>query len=182
MIIGITGTNGAGKGTVVERLKQKGFRHYSARDFIAAEAERRGLPTDRGTLGQVGDDLRKTHAPGYIARELLRMAQEGGTDAVIESLRNVGEAAYLKSQGMVIWAVDAGRALRYERAFRRGSSTDHVTFEQFVEQEEAEMRQSDPHRMNIFGVMQMADVTLMNDGTQEELYQQVDEALMGAGV
>lgn len=177
MIIGITGTNGAGKGTVVDYLKQKGFVHCSARDFIAKEVERRGLPVTRVTLGQVGDDIRKSNAPGYIARELLRMAQESGRDAVIESLRNVGEAQYLKSQGLVIWAVDAERGLRYERAVKRGSSTDHVTFEEFVAQEEAEMRQSDPHRMNIFGVMQMADVTLINDGTPEELYKQVEEAL-----
>lgn len=177
MIIGITGTNGAGKGTVVDYLKQKGFKHCSARDFIAQEVERRGLPVTRVTLGQVGDDLRLTHAPGYIANELLKIAQESGGDAVIESLRNVGEAEYLKSRGVIIWAVDADRALRYERAVKRGSQTDHVTLEEFIAQEEVEMRQPDKHRMNIFGVMQMADVILTNNGTPEELQKQIEEAL-----
>ena len=34
MIIGITGTLGAGKGTVVDFLKEKGFRHFSVRDYL----------------------------------------------------------------------------------------------------------------------------------------------------
>ena len=34
-IVGITGTLGAGKGTVVEYLtQQKGFKHYSARGLL----------------------------------------------------------------------------------------------------------------------------------------------------
>jgi len=34
MIIGITGTLGAGKGTIVEILKKKWFGHYSVREFL----------------------------------------------------------------------------------------------------------------------------------------------------
>ena len=37
MIIGITGTLGAGKGAVVEFLKQKDFKHYSVRNFLIEE-------------------------------------------------------------------------------------------------------------------------------------------------
>ena len=36
-VFGITGTNGSGKGTVVEFLKQKGFKHYSASELILEE-------------------------------------------------------------------------------------------------------------------------------------------------
>src|SRR3989344_3951257 len=42
MIIGVTGTNGAGKGTVVDYLvSKKGFKHYSAREFIVEEVIKR---------------------------------------------------------------------------------------------------------------------------------------------
>ena len=42
--IGITGTLGAGKGTIVDYLvKNRGFVHYSVRAFITEEIKRRGL-------------------------------------------------------------------------------------------------------------------------------------------
>ncbi|MDR0438308.1 MAG: AAA family ATPase, partial [Bacteroidales bacterium] len=51
MIIGITGTIGAGKGTIVDYLvSQKGFLHFSVRDFLSEEIERRGLPVNRDTM------------------------------------------------------------------------------------------------------------------------------------
>lgn len=181
MIIGITGTNGAGKGTVVDYLVQhKGFKHYSARDFIVEEISRRGIPLERNAMREVGNDLRATHGPGYIIQELYRRALSDGADAVIESIRTLGEISELKKSGVLLWAVDADKRSRYERSVLRGSSTDHVTFEQFVEQENREMRSNDPGRQNIHAVMQLADAVLTNDGTPEELYAQVEEALKKA--
>lgn len=178
MIIGITGTNGAGKGTVVDYLvKEKGFTHYSARNFIVEEVERRGMPVNRDSTNVVGNDLRANFGPGYIIEQLFAQAKEAGGNAVIESLRAVGEAEFLKAQDALLWAVDADRKARYERSVKRGSGTDHVTFEQFCEQEDRELSQKERHKMNIFGVMQMADAVLINDGTPEELYSQVEAAL-----
>ena len=43
MIIGITGTDGAGKGSVVDYLvKEKGFVHYSGRGVIVEAIEAKG--------------------------------------------------------------------------------------------------------------------------------------------
>ena len=180
MIIGITGTNGAGKGTVVDYLvKQKGFTHYSARNFIVEEVERRGMPVNRDSTNIVGNDLRATNGPGYIIEQLFAQAKGAGGSGVIESLRAVGEAEFLKAQGALLWAVDADRGARYERSIKRGSGTDHVTFEQFCEQEDRELSQTERHKMNIFGVMKMADAVLTNNSTPEELYAQVEETLRG---
>ena len=42
IVIGITGTLGAGKGTIVDYLvKNKGFNHFSVRSFIAQEIQNR---------------------------------------------------------------------------------------------------------------------------------------------
>ncbi|MDE1944642.1 MAG: AAA family ATPase, partial [Patescibacteria group bacterium] len=115
MIIGITGTNGSGKGTVVDYLVEKGFRHYSARDFIVAEIERRDLPVDRPHMQQMGNELRRAHGPTYIIEQLFAAAEEGGGNAVLESVREVAGAKFLKQRGAVILATDADRKLRYER-------------------------------------------------------------------
>ena len=86
IIIGITGTLGAGKGTVADYLKNKyGLLHYSARDFIVDEIERRGLPVNRDIMTEVANDLRKLHHPGYIIEQLYNRAITSGKNSIIES-------------------------------------------------------------------------------------------------
>ncbi len=177
MIIGITGTLGAGKGTVVEYLKTKGFTHYSASGFITEEIVRRALPVNRDTMREVADSLREMHGPGYITNELLARAAQTGGDAVIESIRSVGEAENLKNHGAILWAVDADIRTRYERITKRKSEKDSVTFEHFVEQEKQESDNTEPFKMNLPKCIAMADAVITNDGTQEELFTQVESAL-----
>lgn len=177
MIIGITGTLGAGKGTVVEYLKEKGFKHFSARSFFVEEINKRGLSVNRDTMVEVANDLRAKFGPGYFTQEALKRAGQEGGDVVIESIRSIGEAEYLKSQGATLWAVDADIHKRYERIAKRQSETDKITFEKFVEDENKEMENPDPTKQNIAAVMHMADAVIMNDGSQEELFAQVEEAL-----
>lgn len=177
MIIGITGTLGAGKGTVVEYLKSKGFKHFSARDVWNEEIVRRGLPINRDNMVVVANELRAQHGSDYFARRALEKAREEGVDAVIESIRSIGEAEHLKENGAILWAVDADRKLRYERAVLRGSETDKISYEKFVEDEEKEFANTDRNKQNISGVMKMADAVFENNGTKEELFAQVEAAL-----
>lgn len=181
MIIGITGTLGAGKGTVVEYLVgQKGFTHYSARDFWNEEIARRGLVSNRDVMTQVANELRAQHGPDYFAKEALKRAKKKGGDAVIESVRSVGEAKHLKENGALLWAVDADRKLRYERVVLRATAFDKISFEKFVADEEREFANTDPTKQNISGVMKMSDEVFQNNGTKEELFAQVGETLKKA--
>ncbi len=178
MIVGITGTIGAGKGTVVDYLvREKGFAHRSVRDFLMAELAARGLPPDRDHLREVGNELRAAHGPSYIIEQLWRQAGEAGGDTLIESVRSVGEADFLKKHGALLLAVDADRRLRYGRITARGLSTDHVDFATFVRQEDLEMASDDPAGQNLAAVMAMADCRIENDGTLEELQERVEGVL-----
>lgn len=180
MIVGITGTLGAGKGTVVEYLKSRGFKHYSMSGFIAEEIARRNLPVNRDTLTQVGNDLRKTHGPAYLTDQLLARAAAAGGDAVIESVRSVGEVENLKNHGALIWAVDADIHKRYERIAQRKSEKDLVSFDKFVSDEARESHNEEPWLMNLPRCIAMADHVFENNGTPQELFAQVEQALANA--
>ena len=177
MILGITGTNGAGKGTVVEFFKAHGFAHFSNSGLIIEEIERRGLPVNRDNTRLVANDLRKKFGPAYLVEENYARASAAGGDAVIEALRVVGEALFLKEHGVPIIAVDADRKLRYERVVGRAGALDQVSFEHFCTQEDREMNGTEPWDMNIAEVVRMADYTITNNGTKEELLVQAEAAL-----
>lgn len=179
MIIGIAGSFGAGKGTVVDYLlAHKGFTHYSASGFITEEVLQRGLPVNRDSMAIVANDLRKTYGPSYIIDTLYSRAQAVEGDAVIESLRAVAEVKRIQEIGGVVLGVDAPPQLRYERSMARGSIKDGVSYEKWQEQEAFESTQDDPTKQNIFGALKLADCVLHNEGTLEALYAQLEDFLV----
>lgn len=179
MIIGITGTDGAGKGSVVDYLvKEKGFTHYSARSVIVEAIQAKGLTVHREHMRMVANELRATQGRDVIVVRALKKSLEDDVDAfVVESIRAVAEAETLKQNGGILLAVDAEERVRYERIVVRGSESDNVSFEEFQRQEQLEMNDPDPNGMQKGQVMKMADYTVLNNGTIEELQAQVDEVL-----
>ena len=179
IIIGITGTLGAGKGTVVEYLKEKyGFVHFSVRDFLKEEVDRRGMPQNRDSYTVVANELRANHSPSYIVDQLYERAAAKGINAIIESVRSPGEIDALENRGQFqLWAVDADPKIRFERAVLRNSETDHVDYDTFIANEQREMTSTDPHKQNLSVCISRAKAVLHNDGNLEELYRQVDAAL-----
>ncbi|MBR5831501.1 MAG: AAA family ATPase [Bacteroidales bacterium] len=177
--IGITGTLGAGKGTIVDYLvKEKGFVHFSVRDFITKEIERRGMPVNRDSMTIVGNDLRKQHSPSYITDELYKQAQETGKNCIIESVRTPLEVSELrKHSNFYLFAIDADAKVRYERIVVRGSSTDNVSFETFIANEQREMTSDDPNKQNLKACIEQADYLFSNDGDFEDLHKKIEEVL-----
>lgn len=176
-IIGITGTLGAGKGTIVEYLvKNKGFQHYSVRQYLIEEIEKRGLPVNRDSMTSIANELRAANTPYYIVAELYKQALKSGKDAVIESIRTPGEVKFLQKQGnFILIAVDADPKTRFDRIKIRKSATDQIDFETFLANEKREMTTEDPNKQNLQKCIQMADITLHNDGSIDELIQQLEE-------
>lgn len=179
IIIGITGTIGAGKGTVVEYLiDKKGFKHFSARAFLVEEIEKRGLENNRDNMVLVANDLREKNSPSFVADELFKRALESGNNCVIESLRTSGEIESLKSKGnFTLLAIDADPKIRYERIIGRSSSTDNISFEKFLADEQREMESTDPNKQNLSKCIGMADFVINNNGTLEELTSKLEEIM-----
>lgn len=177
--IGITGTIGAGKGTIVDYLiQQRGFAHYSVRAFITDEINRRGLPLDRDSMTLVGNDLRATHSPSYIVEQLYHRAQLSGKNCIIESIRTPGEVAALRGKdNFYLFAVDADAHIRYDRVVLRGSETDHISFDTFLANERREMSSDDPNKQNLGVCISLADFRFNNDGSISDLQRQVEDVL-----
>ncbi len=179
LIIGITGTNGAGKGTVVEYLvKQKGFKHFSASGLIRDEIIKRKMPVNRDNMIIVGNDLRAKNGAGYIAEELIRRASINKVNCIIESIRTLGEVDKLREKGGILLAIDANEELRYKRILLRGGDKDKVSFEQFLAQEKGEMQSVDPNKQNLLTCKKEADYLIENNGTIDDLNQKIEELLI----
>ncbi len=178
-IIGITGTLGAGKGTVVEYLTgQKGFLHYSVRDFLRQEIVRQGQRVNRDTLTHTANSIRAEKGSSYIVQQLFERARSKGSDCVIESIRTPGEIDALeKNRDFYLLAVDADPGLRYNRIRSRGSETDMVSFDVFRMNEEREMHSFDPNKQNLSECIARADYVIVNNGTISDLNLETEKFL-----
>lgn len=176
MIIGITGTDGAGKGAVVDYLvTHKGFVHYSARSIFVEEILKRGIENNRANMRIVANDIRRERGNDYVVTSSLQRAKEAGHEyIVIESIRASAEAETLKQNGGILLCVDADQMIRFERIKKRASSSDNVSFDEFVFLETREMNDPDPNGMQKEKVMRMADYIITNNVSLEDLHAQID--------
>jgi len=176
MIIGLTGSLAAGKGVVSDFLKEREFKHYSVRNFLIEEIEKRGLPVNRDSMVSVANQLREINHPGYLAEQLYEKAKAEGGDCIIESLRTPGEILLLREKGnFILIAVDADPRIRYERAVVRKSETDRISFEEFMENEKREMDSDNPNKQNLRKCIEMADFLLENNGDLVELNERLEK-------
>jgi dephospho-CoA kinase len=183
LLLGITGTLGAGKGTVVDYLMEKhGFLHYSVRSYLTEVIKERGLPVNRDSMTMVANELRAKNSPSYLIEQLLvkAAADTSGNGAIIESIRTPGEIDALEAIGegnFFLVAVDCDPALRYSRITGRGSATDSVSFDKFLSDEKREMTSTDPNKQNLSVCIQRSSYTLANDTTKAEFHAKIDVAL-----
>lgn len=179
IVIGITGTLGAGKGTVVDYLvNKKGFRHYSMSGFLKEKLVNKGLEPTRDNLRIIANEIRTKYGPDYIIKKLFNRAKKENSNVVIESIRNPKEAEFIKSQkNGYLFAVDANCKTRYIRIQKRNSEKDNITFKKFKEQEKKESQSKDPNAQNLPRCILMADFKLDNNSTISELYEKVEKTI-----
>lgn len=176
-IIGLAGTNGAGKDTLGDlRLERHNARKVSLSDILRIEADKRGLSHERGNLSGISVEISSKLGAGALSAMTIhnfhktRTPDEAGLSIV--SIRRPDEARAIQEAGGALLWIDADREIRYQRIVEgnRGRIDDVVTFEEFCAQEDKEMhpRGDDPFALNMAGVRDMADIHLINEFNSKE--------------
>ncbi len=181
MIIGLAGTIGAGKGTVVEYLKSKGFAHYSISKLLGELVEKEGNPKTRDFLSPMATRLQKEFPGGVVEKSYReKFLIENPEHAIFEAIHRQSEASFLRSIGAKIIGVDADFEQRYKRTVARNEGEkDRVGYEEWVTQArlEEEGGGDSLRDNNIKEVIRSADATLINNGTFEEFRTQIEMVL-----
>jgi dephospho-CoA kinase len=171
-LIGLTGTNGSGKGEAAAFFRGRGYAYFSLSDILRDELAARGEAVTRDNLIRTGNELRERFGPDVLARRT--MAKVGGP-AVIDSIRNTREVAFLRRQpGFLLLAFDAPVALRFARVSLRGRDESAADVEAFRRKEEEE-RAGGATAQQLDACMAAADRLIFNDGTIADLHRKLEE-------
>lgn len=177
MIIGITGTNGAGKDLVSQiLLKRLGWPYFSLSDELRRIALENNLDVSRPSLQKLGDELRQQHGASYLSQKIVDRAAD---DFVVVSLRNSKECEPFKQKSkFVLIAVDAPIETRYERiAGRDRDGESGWSLADFKRNEEEFEMSGGEYGRQLGKMMEMADIVIVNDGTIEGLEKKVDQII-----
>ena len=173
-LIGLTGTNSAGKGEVASFFEKKGYAYFSLSDLIRDELRRIGKEVTRDNLIKMGNDLREKGGHDILAKLVMKKVKD---KSVIDSIRNPKEVEYLRAQkNFILLAVDAPVELRYERAKKRGRAESASTLEEFIKKEAEEMTDLEKGQQ-LHNCMKMADFLVINDGSLKDLHRRLEELL-----
>ena len=172
MIVGLTGKNASGKGEVAGYLVKKGFSYFSLSDILREEAKKLGIEETRKNLIKLGNDMRKKHSAGILAKLIMKRLKG---NCVVDSIRNPEEIEELrKNKDFILLGIDAPVEIRFERAKKRGRNENAKTLSEFktVEQKE-NLKKPENQQLDI--CLKMADKIIINDGNLESLHKRIDD-------
>ena len=170
--MGLTGRNASGKSTFVEWFSAKGLRSVSCSDSIRAWLAEQGIESTREALIEGGRELRRQGGGGVLAEMLLEILSPGRSGRLYQDTSRGGGP---QGEGdFFLIEVRADQEARWERMNQRGRS-DPLDKEVFLRQEEAEASSKDEAGQALDATAEMADITIDNDGTLEELERKLEE-------
>ncbi len=178
MIIGVSGPIAAGTDSVADILMSKGYKWFAFSDILREEAKKRGIEISRKNLQDLGDELRQREGNGVIAKKIMKNFSKG-QNYVVGNIRNPGEVEELKKlKDFFLIKVDATIEKRFERVKLRKREDDVLVFEEFKKVEERDLGiGQEEHGQRHKDVFKMADFSIINEGSNEELKAEVEKVL-----
>ncbi|HRH22159.1 MAG TPA: AAA family ATPase [bacterium] len=173
-IIGFTGPISSGKTTAAKYLAEKfNGKIYGFSGPLRDILNRLYLPLERANMAKLSETIREAFGSDLISKTIAADIANDPCDFIIlEGLRRVPDLQTMKSlPGFRLLSVNADSKLRWERMTKRGQNADDATktYEVFLTDEQAEADRDIPV------VMSMAEATLDNNGSLEDLYNQLDK-------
>ena len=141
LIVCLTGMPGAGKSTIAEGLKSKGFEIINMGNAVRAEAKNRNLDPSGNNLGKLMLELREKNGPGAIAELVIPQIENSKSNVIIiDGIRSSPEIEVLRKYGRVkLLAIHASTDTRFGFLQKRGRSDDPQTKEIFEERDDREL-------------------------------------------
>jgi dephospho-CoA kinase len=180
IVVGLTGHAGCGKGTAAAYLKEKhGFDWIVFSDIIKEEAAKRGLlkgkslEAEKLALSKFGNDWRKeTGWNDVAARKIIeRIRKEKMQKVAVDGFRSVEEVELFRKtfKGFLLVRIETPADARWKRRLEQDPRSKKEDFEA--------RDKADLEIKGLDKVLKMADITIDNSGTKEELFQRMDEVL-----
>jgi len=167
---------GAGKSTIANGLKSKGFEIINMGDAVREEAKKRNLKPTNQNLGKLMLELREKNGPGAVA-ELIhdKIKNSDSNVIVIDGVRSNEEIKILRKIGIVkLLSVHASTDTRYSFLSDRGRSDDPPNRENFNERDTREIS------VGISTPIALADESISNNNlTINELIEYAYKIIQG---
>jgi len=170
-VVSIVGMAGAGKSEVAGLFEENGFIRIRFGDITDEEVKKRGLELNEESERQVRELLRKEYGMAAYAKmnlSRINLARKQ-SDVVIDGLYSWEEYTFLKTycgENFYVVAVWASPGTRYTRLTDRSNRS--LTLEEAANRDRAEVE-----NINKGGPIAMADFTIINESSLEELKEEV---------
>lgn len=178
-IIGVVGRNGSGKDALLNYVEQRcGVPIVSAGDVARSLAEKEGVEQTRQNLHQISEKYKSRYGEDYFMRRLNEKIEGSHWQvAGITGIRAPEDVRALRSKWgedfLLVHVEVTDPMIRFRRMQQRGKPRDPDTKEEFFQMEEEEEQM-----FHISRTVDMADITINNDGTLEEFHQNVQEKII----
>ena len=174
-VVAIVGMAGAGKSEVARVFEKDGFKKVRFGDITDRELKNRGLELNEENERYVRQQLRKEHGMAAYARlNLPRIdALLKSSDVAVDGLYSWEEYTLLKEchgSELIIVAIWASPATRHQRLTTRGERP--LTADQAASRDREEIENSSKG-----GPIAMADFTIINESSLEDLERETERVL-----
>lgn len=183
MIIGVTGPIASGKSVLAQMLVEKGFIRLTLSEEVREEARKLGLPIERTTLQNLGNEMRVKYGNGYWAKRLVTKMEEN-KNYIIEGIRNPGEIEELrKLRNFILIGVNAPIERRIDWIRARNKDSDPKNIEGIKAIDSRDRGFGESHSgQRTEDCFSMADSYIFNNTDLEDLKEKAAQLVREMGI